>query len=1258
MTNSTDPPGDGHPSRADLVTQLVGRWQHELSDLGGRNALLWFQDLPDTTLDLTGGHPSGIAKLFSVGRAPLSELIRQDGARVEARRRSRAIARNARRLYAERSLDTCHLASGMARWHLPGSPRTPVAPIFLRRCTITEDGGVVELSGDLRLNPALLAYLESEVGVTIDTDRICAAAGDGTRSDPTDAYALVQEACADLPDFHIDRRIVVGLFSLVKIPLLQDLSATLGDAVHHPVVAALAGDPDAIEQVGATPPATGIQPVDEELLACDADHEQQDVVEAVRAGAHLVVQGPPGTGKTQTAANLVAALAAEGRRTLFVSHQRAAVEALRARLNDAGLTDLVLDLHRRSAQPGQVAGHLVDVLDERLGGRPDPGGAPASLVSHRDQLQAHVETMHCVRSPWGVTVDEAQDRVTALEQHSPPPRSRVRLTAADLSGISAHRRDELREELRQVAEMEAWTSIGDPDPWFGARIVGTQQLQRAQELVKRLGKGGLADHRREMDDLCEQVGLPAPRSLREAQDHLDLMAGVHGTLETFRPEIYSAPLDSMVAATGTRDDRREQGVHVGAVDRRRLRRQATALLRPGPPPRAIHAVLERAARQRHQWRTAAGPGSLPSAPAKVADLADEHEQLRQELEWLGERLADTGEGGALLDADLDALERRLARLADTPDRLAKVPKVIASLDTLRANGLDAFIDDMAARQLPTEQALVEFDFVWWVSVLQQVGAEDDAYDRHDGPTIRDVASAYAQQDASQVRRAAGRVGAMVADRTRSAAEDFPDQVDTLRAVARSDTAASAGRLLQDAPELVGALAPCWAMGVLDVPSMVPPGMWFDVVVCDEGSRITPADAAAAMVRASQIVVFGDDRQLPPAPLVMGEPDDDPAPGEGETSLPVLLGSCVPRRTLHTHYRCVDERLMTFAGAQLYAHQLQTFPSADSDGALRLDVVSGHEDGSETERVVELVIDHARRHPDRSLAVVTLTEEHARRVDEALRHALAADLEADGALHSHASEPFFVRSVDHVQGEVRDRVILSVGFARQPDGAAPHRFGALSASGGERRLGVAITRARRSMVVVSSFSGGELDPARLRSRGATMLRDVLLYAASGGSARRMEAHKGRGTTHVPVQIGPHGRRRRMASSGSVLDRPTVSHDESIEVSPLVEDLARRMHAEGLVAHTAYGLGPRRIDLAVEDPRRPGTVLVAVETDGPLYGAAASPRDRDRLWVEQLRRRGWHHERVWTRDLFRDPAQEVARLVSAVHAESNRRRSGHA
>jgi hypothetical protein len=422
-----------------------------------------------------------------------------------------------------------------------------------------------------------------------------------------------------------------------------------------------------------------------------------------------------------------------------------------------------------------------------------------------------------------------------------------------------------------------------------------------------------------------------------------------------------------------------------------------------------------------------------------------------------------------------------------------------------------------------------------------------------------------------------------------------------------------------------AIKPCWALSPLVVASVLPEGRHFDVVIFDEASQIPPAQAVSAISRARQVVVAGDERQLPPTSFFTAvtdaedvTDDHDLNPTEGLDSVLDVLAATLPTRRLAWHYRSRDERLIAFVNEHIYDGGLVTFPGAADDPVLRFEPVDGTgvatgDEGVETtvtevDRVVELVLEHARTRPQESLGVITLGINHALRIQEALDRATAEAPELDDFFSETAREPFFVKNLERVQGDERDAIILSIGYGKTPHGRVLHRFGPLNQTGGERRLNVAITRARNRMTVVCAFGAGDLDPARLKARGAVLLRDYLAYAESGGA------------------------------------RPerTVDWDGSPDPgqSLLVADFARRLRGRGLRVEERVGRGANPIDLAVWGA---GSRPIAIEADGLDYAAMSSTRDRDRLRPEQLARLGWRPTQVWTTDLFRDPARDLARIL---------------
>ena len=872
-----------------------------------------------------------------------------------------------------------------------------------------------------------------------------------------------------------------------------------------------------------------------DVLVLDADSSQQEAIEAVRSGSHLVVHGPPGTGKSQTIANLIATLAADGRRVLFVAEKRAAIDAVVGRLERVGLGDLVLDLHAGAHGRRRVARELVDGLDRiadtgALPTRGVPAPADVSRVVSADavrrataeQLAGHVGALHERREPWGVSLYDVQEAVSAFAALPTPPRSRVRLHGEALAALDREGTAAAAAAVTTVASLADWDGAGASDPWFGAGIRTPEEAAEARERVQRLAAGGVDGTARTLAEVFVGIHLPEAPTTKDWGNVLTTVGEVRDTLEVFRPDVFDIPLDDLVTATGSSAYRRSVGSELGWLDRWRLRRQARALLRPGRPPADLHAALAAASEQRVVWRDLAGSGGRPEIPVELDRARVAHGALVDDLAWLDDRLpppdgaepAEDLSGSRLVDLDLASLRTRVDELAAATGRLAAAAPVRAALDGLTASGLRPLVDDLRSRAVPAERAMSEVEWVWWSSLADEISLRDPRVAAHDGRALTHAATQFVEADRAVVAANPARVVAAVADRVAEVVHDHPEQETFLRAEgARARRPAPLRDLVVRCPELVTAVRPCWVMSPLVVASVLPPGRWFDVVVFDEASQVPPAEAVSAISRARQVVVAGDSRQLPPTSFFTTVTDGDPraaatdeAITEGVESILDVLAAALPSRRLSWHYRSLDERLIAFANAEVYEGTLVTFPGTGTDAVVHHELVEGQgvvtegESAVETttaevERVVELVLEHARDRPERSLGVIALGITHATRVEGALRRALAgADDRVLAFFDEERAEAFFVKNLERVQGDERDDVILTVGYGKTPHGRVLHRFGPLNLEGGERRLNVAITRARRSMTVVSSIAADDLDPTRLRARGARMLRDFLAYAA--------------------------------------------------------------------------------------------------------------------------------------------------------------------
>ena len=255
-------------------------------------------------------------------------------------------------------------------------------------------------------------------------------------------------------------------------------------------------------------------------------------------------------------------------------------------------------------------------------------------------------------------------------------------------------------------------------------------------------------------------------------------------------------------------------------------------------------------------------------------------------------------------------------------------------------------------------------------------------------------------------------------------------------------------------------------------------------------------------------------------------------------------------------------------------------------------------------MVDLILEHARQRPEESLGVIAFGSHHGDNIEESLRRRLAAENERtlDPFFATEREERFFVKNIERVQGDERDVIILSVGYHKAANGTLPYRFGPLNQEGGERRLNVAITRARSRIHLVAGFSHHDMDPGRSSAEGVELLRQYLEFAASGGTAM----------------------------GGSLSEEPLNAFELNIQ---------RQLEKRGIPVTPQYGVAGYRLDFACAHPEQPGRMVLAIEADGASYHSAPTARDRDRLRQQVLENLGWRFHRIWSTEWFRDPEGEA-------------------
>lgn len=1242
------------PGRAEAVRRAQQVWTGQLVDLGARNTLLYYRDLKVGTLDLGPGSaadPVAVEQLLGSHTMPLTTLFGDDG-KGDASKRARTIRAKATENFEERGLRTLFLAWGMATWTSERSPAAPAAPVLLRQADLTPRGRAeesfdVSLPDEWEVNPTLLYALAQDFEVSVDAGdllELLDESGAGA-PDPTALFERLAKAASAVPGFAVAPRVVLGNFSYAKWEMVKDLEAGTDALVASDLLCAIAGYTPAAQavrdrQVPAEITEPDRVPPADEFLVLDADASQSYVINAAVRGSDLVVEGPPGTGKSQTIANLIASLAARGKQVLFVAEKRAAIDAVVDRLNKYGLADLVLDLHDGVTSKRKLAQELAKALaDASSIGVPDVAGVQQTLVRRRADLVRHDASLHSRREPWGLSVYEAQSRLIGVPDTL---RSTFRLRGPVLEALGTLAYDHARQALREYANLGGLRLSGATSPWAAALAAGTvptpAEAQAALDAASATSSHTWPQTSARLSYLVAECGLRSPADVAAWSQALQLLDAVAATLNLFEPSIYALPLSQLAAAMapGAKGGSRFFGSMFNG-SYRAAKKQLGACVIPGVKVRPLQLLqaASAAAAQAERWGQVSADGGPPRLPSDLAGAEGAYGQLSNELRALGAWVGS----GDLERLATDTLGDRLAALASDAETLYKLPQLTQLRASLWRAELGPLVEELTARNLDVDGALAALESVWTASVLEHVSINDPAVGTFDGTSASRNVAEFAEADKAHIASGPLRVRRAVAERITAIRDQFPEQSQVVtRQAALMRRFMPMRDLYQAAPDVLGALKPCWAMSPLVVSQLLPMTRCFDVAVFDEASQVTPHDAAGVIARVERVVVAGDPKQLPPTSffsLSGGGADDEEAEAALDASLlsdvesvldqmAALLPPPVGTRALGWHYRSRDERLIAFSNAQpsLYDYAMTTFPGVGIDDPVRHVHVPwrpcrpGEEDSAADEvvAVVQLIAEHARSRADESLGVIAMGIKHANRIEETLRRARQSDDVLDAFVTGRASEaallePLFVKNLERVQGDERDAIILTVGYTKSAEGRMQYRFGPLNNAGGERRLNVAITRARKRMTVVSSFTSADLDPTKLRAEGAKMLGRYLAYAESGGS-----------------NLGEAAK-----------DKP--------DLNPFERDVEAQLTKAGVPLVPQWGCSGYWIDYVAQHPTEPGRMVMAIECDGATYHSSGTARDRDRLRQEHLERLGWRFHRIWSTEWFRHRDAEIARAVAA-------------
>ncbi len=1141
--------------------------------------------------------------------------------------------RAARTALEENGANALFIAIGMLKWYVTDiSDKPRYAPILLLPVSILRNGAsyVVRLREEEPiLNITLNEFLRQQFKLLLPAFEPLPRDEHGV--DVEAVFKAMRSAIAIHERWEVLEESVLGIFSFNKFVMWNDIHTSSDVLQQSPIVQSLVEQRLTLEQTSADVDVREFdltaQP-SEVATPISVDSSQLEAVIESGEGKSFILYGPPGTGKSQTITNMIANALYHGRRVLFVAEKMAALSVVQRRLAKIGLAPFCLELHSNKVTKTHFLKQLNEALSVTHGHlSEDFRQRSEELFEKRQQLNGYMQAVH-TPSRYGVSIYDCIERFLATDADE-----RFELPAATTHSLDDGQMQAIVESINTLDT--TFQVAGHPfaHPLSGL-VLSDDRREAIQKLCEKLSELAdvlpqLEEARREFNATCG-VSLPATQRSMEWLIHLlDLLTyctaealaedaaelrmtweqvqakwfipRYFGTrtlikrIRPYRPSITADNIDDFIEHLATHED--------NSID---LNLDETAIARNfADIPGGQRAWVKRQQTLFRRWQTLLKEieplCTLPSPDDYATSLTQQinkwlsnKEQMRHWYQWSVQR-------------------RQLTELG------------LSSVVTFIEQGHTAH--DAAA-------VLQKTVYEEWA---MQLIDDNDELRQFNGIVFEEVIDRYRQltehfQELTK-KELYCRLAANIPSITIEAATN--SEVNILkRNIANGGRGTSIRHIIDQIPNLLPKLCPCMLMSPISVAQFIDPkSPKYDLVLFDEASQMPTAEAVGAIGRGKALIVVGDNKQMPPTSFFATQQidDEDAAIDDLDSILDDCQALSMPGHFLAFHYRSKHESLIAFSNQEYYDSRLYTFPSAD-DRVSKVSLV--HVEGTydkggrrsnrgEAEAVVQEIM---RRLADpelskRSIGVVAFSMAQQNLIEDVLMEALADKPELE-ALAFQGDEPIFLKNLENVQGDERDIILFSIGYGPDKDGNVSLNFGPLNNRGGERRLNVAVSRARYEMKVFSTLRPEQIDLRRTKSVGVAGLQKFLRYA----EGRTM------------ADINSDDVAQTTATSSSKADTTTAPRDA------IAEDIARSLRDMGYETATAVGRSKFKVDVAIMDPKDPERYLLGILIDGHSRASTKIARDRELTQPSVLQGLGWKILRVWSVDWM----QSSQRILSDIAA----------
>ena len=1093
------------------------------------------------------------------------------------------IYRAARNAIEETGANSLFLAIGTLRWYETTLSEVPrYAPLLLLPVEMVRKKGKYYIrtrDEDITLNITLMEFLRQNYDIRING--LDTLPKDKSGVDVPLIFALLRDALKDQKRWDVEEECLLGTFSFSKFLMWNDVHNNREKLRQNSVVDSLVEN-----RLTWTPEplVSDLKSIDQTVAPSDlalpvaVDSSQMAAIIEGGKGNSFILYGPPGTGKSQTITNLIANALYQGKRVLFVAEKMAALSVVQSRLAKIGLAPFCLELHSNKASKRHVLEQLDKALKVAHIKSPTEYSATAEKIfSQRKELIEYMEALHNVDEKDNLSL---YDCILRYESIDAPALDTFKMEDALDTFIASEGVKGMEEMLGSKLETVV-KLVGQPyaHPLKGMRV-SRDMLMATAEVTAQMNEA--ASTLSECDSRREE--LAKAKSLREVllrdNDEQLLQEDAKALYDSWREAKTKWFLPRIFAKRNFIEKMRQYNRLITEND-------IDTVLNNLLDYKAKHDELEKSRTLlRNYFGMETAADEVPSvhvityATECLSRWVKHAPKMRDWLHWSEYKDELCSRGMACV---ADALESRETAMGDLRDSFLKALFRHKTEEKMSRSELLATFEGMIFDEKVKNYRKLAEDF--------QMLTQKELYARL----------------AARIPRVTDGI-------------DSSSEIGLLnRNISNGGRGVSLRDLFDQIPTLMPRLCPCMLMSPMSVAQFL--GLdqeKFDLVVFDEASQMPTSEAVGAIARGKSLIVVGDPKQMPPTSFFSSTTvdEDEAAIDDMESILEDCRTLEIPSLQLNWHYRSRHESLIAFSNNEYYDGSLITFPSTDDQRTkVQYVPVTGFYDKggkrsnkAEAEAIIKEIV---RRLKDAELAKQSIGVIAFSVVQQGLIEDLLQDtLDKNKDLRDVADamyEPIFVKNLENVQGDERDVILFSIGYGPDKSGKVSMNFGPLNNSGGERRLNVAVSRARQEMIVFSTLKSSQIDLRRSQARGVEGLKHFLEYAET----------------------------QSLAMSAAMSNQ---RHDTVV-----AEDIAKELTARGFVTRTNIGRSQFKVDIAVSDASSPDVYRLGILLDGEGYRDTQTTRDREVVQPSVLGSLKWSVMRVWSVDWFNNRDRVLSRIM---------------